>query len=239
MLSAEELIKITTKLQADPGNISREYAQHLLLRQFYKNERTKDILFKGGTALRIIHHSPRFSEDLDFSTNLQKLPDLENILQECRVVLEKQNIKMDILESKETANGYLGLIGFVIHDKEVEIKLELSYREKGCVGRLVVIDNPYIPSYTLYALDQVNAINQKVTALLTRHKPRDFYDIYFLLQANLLTSENKAQLVQINDVLQSTTVNFDKELKIFLPQSHWKIIEDFKATLSDELKRYL
>jgi len=34
-------------------------------------------------------------------------------------------------------------------------------------------------------------------------------------------------------------INFDKELKIFLPQSHWGLIENFKQILSDELKRYI
>jgi len=239
MISQQELQKITTNMQTDKKNSYREYAQHLFLRQFYKNEPTKDIFFKGGTALRLVYRSPRFSEDLDFSSNLQKLPDLEDILQETLVELEKENIEMAILESKETAGGYLGLVEFTIWDLAIPIKLEISYREKDCHGTLTNVDGLFIPPYSIYTLERVRALDQKVTALLTRSKPRDFYDIYFLLRANLLTSENKLQLQQINAVLQSTKIDFDKELKIFLPQSHWGLIENFKQILSDELKRYL
>ena len=47
-------------------NIVREYFQHLFLSQLYRMEKADSLLFKGGTALKIIYGSPRFSEDLDF-----------------------------------------------------------------------------------------------------------------------------------------------------------------------------
>ena len=48
-------------------NIVREYFQHIFLGELYKLPDAEKLLFKGGTALRIIYGSPRFSEDLDFS----------------------------------------------------------------------------------------------------------------------------------------------------------------------------
>ena len=33
-------------------------------------------------------------------------------------------------------------------------------------------------------------------------------------------------------------INFEKELKEFLPRSHWAIIRDFKQTLEKEIQRF-
>lgn len=43
------------------------------IQKTYEKEESSNILFKGGTALKIVYGSPRFSEDLDFSgTKLNK-----------------------------------------------------------------------------------------------------------------------------------------------------------------------
>ncbi|MBI4473639.1 MAG: nucleotidyl transferase AbiEii/AbiGii toxin family protein [Acidobacteria bacterium] len=46
-----------------PGD---QYLQHVLLRQLFERDLLGNIVFHGGTALRIVHDLPRFSEDLDF-----------------------------------------------------------------------------------------------------------------------------------------------------------------------------
>lgn len=52
-------------LSADSGNSLLDYfGDH---QAFYQEKEAEAILFKGGTALRLIYQSPRFSEDLDFS----------------------------------------------------------------------------------------------------------------------------------------------------------------------------
>lgn len=48
---------------------------------FYEQKESRHILFKGGTALRIVFQSPYISEDLDFSTNkIFSLKDVEQII---------------------------------------------------------------------------------------------------------------------------------------------------------------
>ena len=39
----------------------------IFLSYLYQEPGSEKLLFKGGTALRIVFKSPRFSEDLDFS----------------------------------------------------------------------------------------------------------------------------------------------------------------------------
>jgi hypothetical protein len=49
-------------------NLLREYLQHVLLRSLFDERLLGEIVFHGGTALRILHDLARFSEDLDFHT---------------------------------------------------------------------------------------------------------------------------------------------------------------------------
>ncbi len=43
----------------------RDYVQHLLLASLYT--RSQALIFKGGTALRLVLRGNRYSEDLDFN----------------------------------------------------------------------------------------------------------------------------------------------------------------------------
>ncbi len=43
----------------------RDYLQHLLLWRLYT--RSQALVFKGGTALRLVYGGNRYSEDLDFN----------------------------------------------------------------------------------------------------------------------------------------------------------------------------
>jgi len=43
----------------------RDYVQHLILRLLYS--RSQALIFKGGTALRLVYGGSRYSEDLDFN----------------------------------------------------------------------------------------------------------------------------------------------------------------------------
>ena len=68
MISIETLEKLSRQYQMGIfPNIVREYFQHIFLSELYKLPNAQKLLFKGGTALRIVYGSPRFSEDLDFS----------------------------------------------------------------------------------------------------------------------------------------------------------------------------
>ena len=68
MISNEALEKLARQHQTGVfPNIVREYFQHIFLSELYKLPESDKMLFKGGTALRIVYGSPRFSEDLNFS----------------------------------------------------------------------------------------------------------------------------------------------------------------------------
>lgn len=67
LLSREDLIAPYPRITQDhKRDILREYLQHLFLKYLFTWPIAKHLIFIWGTALRIIHGLPRFSEDLDF-----------------------------------------------------------------------------------------------------------------------------------------------------------------------------
>lgn len=239
MISASFIQNLANRLQTTELNIRREYIQHLFLSYFYQQKAADKVYFKGGTALRIISHSSRFSEDLDFSSNRTTINEIEDILLQTMREIEREGIAINLKESKRTSGGYLAIVHFVLGDQEVAIQLEVSQREGKNLGEIKTIVNDFVPPYTLISLSRSQLVAEKIQALLTRQKARDFYDLYFILRANLLLASEKSVLRKALTVLDKSKIPFEAELKLFLPKSHWAIIRNFKQTLSQEIKRYV
>lgn len=238
MISKPTFQQLSTQLQTTELNIRREYLQHLFLSYFYQQKFASKCFFKGGTALRIVFGSPRFSEDLDFSTTRHRVAELENCIVDTLAEIERAGIKTSITESKKTTGGYLLEIRFLLDKLPISILLQFSQRSKNDTGEVVTIINSFVPSYSVVILDRSHLVSEKIQALLNRSKPRDFYDLYFLLRANLTGLEHIPMLSTTRDLVSATKLNFERELKVFLPKTHWPIIRDFKKNLLKELSRF-
>ena len=59
--------RLALELKIHVTQVVREYWEVVLLNRLFESPGGKDLVFKGGTALRLAYGSPRFSEDLDFS----------------------------------------------------------------------------------------------------------------------------------------------------------------------------
>lgn len=238
MVAQDQIKKFATKYQTSELNVMREYLQHLFLSYFYQQPQTSEIYFKGGTALRLIYQSARFSADLDFSTNHEDIPGIEDCLLEVLANIEKENIAATLQDADTTSGGYLSVIDFVLFGQTIPIQTEISFREKENRGELVTITSDFIPSYKVVVLVEDQLISQKMRALQARKKARDFYDLYFILRKQLLIPNKNIIFKEILNVLKASNINFETELKQFLPKSHWPILRDFKNTLERELNRF-
>src|SRR3989344_8269104 len=128
MLSIKNLEKFTEQAQTSVKNVVREYCQHLFLSYLYKQPGSERILFKGGTALRIIFHSPRYSEDLDFTGRNIKQPEVEDIFTNALVGVEKTGIGVELEEGKNTTGGYLGKAYFFAYENKAPVIIQVSLR---------------------------------------------------------------------------------------------------------------
>ncbi|MBU4462205.1 nucleotidyl transferase AbiEii/AbiGii toxin family protein [Patescibacteria group bacterium] len=242
MLTLENLKEFTNKNQTRLENIIREYIQHLFLSSLYKIKGSEKLLFKGGTALKIIYGSPRFSEDLDFDgQNIYQSKVIDDLFLKTISELEKTGIEIGLKEAKKTTGGYLGIINYRLYDISKEMKFEISLRNGGKADyEVTTIVSDYLPLYSIIHSPGKKIVQGKINALLDRGKPRDYYDIYFILRhPEFRRFINKNQLKRIEENLKKTEINFKRELSVLLPVSHQMILKDFEKTLSREIKKYL
>ncbi len=240
MLSKDNLEKFTRLYQTDIENVAREYCQHLFLSFLYQQAEAEKLYFKGDTALRIVLKSPRFSEDLDFSSSHLSKDTVEKIFAKTLSQIERTGIGVDITETKGTTGGYLGIATFLLHDLKIRIQVEISFRkQKEIKGERVLIVSDYLPAYTLVQLQMEELIKEKTTALFSRQKPRDFYDYFFLLSGNYPVVKEKENLIIVQELLEKSKINFKEELKKMLPVSHQTVSRNFRDILDREIKKYL
>lgn len=239
MISPDTIKKMAVAQQTTELNIAREYAQHLFLSGFYRQRGTQQVMLKGGTALRLVYHSPRFSEDLDFSGFGVGVREIEDWVADTCEGIERAGISVSIAESKKTSGGYLGNLELGFGGYRMEILLEISLRRKNSLkGRGVLIASELVPAYTVTLLPEEELVAEKLAALLTRGKPRDFFDCYFLLRKNLIPPKQRHLLQRVKQALLESRINFKSELSDFLPQTYQPIIKDLRKTLLTELERY-
>ncbi|OQA89857.1 MAG: hypothetical protein BWY26_01515 [Elusimicrobia bacterium ADurb.Bin231] len=239
MLSRESISEIAAKNQTGELNVLREYFQHVFLANLYRTIGTDKIAFKGGTALRIVYNSPRFSEDLDFSSAIKPYH-LNGILEETIAKIKYEGFDLQVNESKETSGGFLAIYEFSAHGWNIRVELNISARQKaGAVkSNTVLITTPLYPPYTIVALDEKILIKEKIEALVYRKKPRDIFDLYFILRNRMAISEILPYKNKIEDVLANTDEkSLNRELKIFLPRNYRNILTGFLPKLKNELKK--
>lgn len=242
MLNLDDLEKASTKYQMPLIAVAREYSQHAVLASLYSQKETQMLLFKGGTALRIIFNSPRFSEDLDFTAvKALSYGEIENMLTEVLSALNAWGFRIELKEAKQTTGGYLAKIDFSLYNTVFEIKLEISFRKhrQKIIHEVASVKNDYIHTYTLIHMSLSDIMTEKITALLTRAKARDWYDFYFFLRNGMLEAKHKKHFEEILDKLKKSRTDFKKELKDFFPKSHQIILKDFKLILEREIKKFV
>ena len=238
MITQETILKLKIQFQTTELNIVREYCQHLFLSSLCQFKEASKILFKGGTALRIIYQSPRFSEDLDFSSSLTASV-IENIIERNLVEIERSGIQIALEEAKKTSGGYLAIVTFQGFSFPVRIYIEISKRSSSLLHNEVsLIQSNFTPAYSLVHLGKDLLVGEKIDAALSRAKPRDFFDIYFMLRANLISLKMKNKLYLLDRKIRDIHINFANELKAFLPMNQQSIIKDFNKSLKNELQRH-
>lgn len=239
MLNKDYLLKLAGKNQTTPDNIFREYAQNVFLSFLYQKKDGRKMLFKGGTALKIVYQSPRFSEDLDFTLEDITFPQIEKTVLSVLGDLEKENFQPQIIESKETSGGYLAELAVSVYQERVNLSLQGSQRkEKNIKKEVVLIVNDFIPNYTVYLLEETVLIEEKISAALTRAKPRDFFDIYYLLRGGYIPAGLRGKLLPIPELLEKKQINFQKELAHLLPYSMRGLVKEFPKPLLKEIEKF-
>lgn len=239
MISRSQIEELRDKWQTTELNVAREFIQHVLLSSLYRGQsRPITLAFKGGTALRILRRSPRFSEDLDF-TGWGKAFHVGRTLQETMDQASKAGLEFRLTESNATSGGWFARMETAVHDWPVQVEWNISLREKRAGKTDTVLVNPSMwAAYSVAALPLEEAVTEKIEALLRRKMPRDFFDLYFILRERLGVRQVapwKAELTRQVKALNAKTL--ERELKEFMPRNHWGTVKQLPKMLLQELER--
>ena len=168
----------------------KDYFQDILLSAIYNSIQEADLLvFKGGTALRKIYGIDRYSDDLDFNLNDEKLMSREadfiyDLREKCMaMLLPLYDVKLHIHGNKKGWHQ----IDATIKDNEsksAKIRIEINTNKiyRHCTEKRVIL--PYA-TYLASVMNKDEMIAEKIRAVYTRRNieniARDVVDIDFLI----------------------------------------------------------
>lgn len=249
MIDSYYLADLAKSAGIDRYSILREYLQLLFLDELYQSRTAAKIIFKGGTALKMLFNSPRFSEDLDFTTNLNqsKIDDLVNqtvvnINHEAPGIIVK-NIKSIACISKKI------FFPTEISPMPLTIKLDFSQRESALTDYQNTLNTnlPVFPQSLIHSLAPEEILAEKIRAILTRSKGRDIYDLWFLVKKGVKFNQkliaSKFKIYQekfdpqslIEKIKKFDQKHLEQDLKKFLPLKNRQIIPQLKKIILAEL----
>lgn len=243
MITKQQIEVLSKKYQIDGFTIMREFLQLTFLNYLYQHGKGGQIYFKGGTAIRLLFGSPRFSEDLDFSTLYDK-KQIKQIMKELEETIQKElaGIKILLLYSGKTGLRYR--VKYQPLDFKYPINIRLDFTIVKRVEQIVV--SPLITEFpiTIFPLvshlSETEILAEKICALATRNKGRDIYDVWYLLEKGVsldqkLAKINKKDLIKKIEVYPKNRLNLD--LTRFLPKSQRQITGILINLLKQKLGR--
>jgi hypothetical protein len=208
-------------------NIAREYLQARILGALQHAGAMVPLAFHGGTALRLLYASPRYSEDLDFALERAGPQyDLRAFLQAIRKELAAEGYTLDIrVNDRRVVHGafvrFRGLLyelGLSPHrDQVLAVKIEVDTHPPSGAGLATTVIRRYVP-LQLQHHDRASLLGGKLHAILQRPylKGRDVYDLLWYLSDPDWPLPN---LVMLNHALQQTGWTGER-----LTQDNWRAV---------------
>lgn len=254
MISKDQIQELSQKFAIDEFSVVREYLQILFLSALYEQKESSKIYFKGGTALRLLLNSFRFSEDLDF-TSLISNGEIRKLLAKS---IKKINLIVPEVELKQVKTNINSLTGFLRYKTNelkfpLNIHMEFSLREKPLTEKDVVLETlfPVSPYPIIKCLSWEEILAEKIRALMHRAKGRDLFDIWYLLSKGTeidwkMVNKKMAfynKRISLDDLVDKISKFDQKKLKLdlgkFLPLNQRRIAEHIKEMLLGKLIKTL
>jgi len=167
----------------------REYLQYKILDLIFQSEYAEKFSFLGGTCLRIIHNTQRFSEDLDFDNFDLSKEDFKEVTNIIQAGLEYQGFEVEMRHVfKGAFHCYIRFPGLLYQTglsghKEAKILINLDTEPQHFDFESQMAFLNKFDVFTEIRTTPIDILlSQKITAITGRKRPkgRDFYDVIFL-----------------------------------------------------------
>lgn len=188
MIDDLTLKKLADGIGIDSFSVLREAVQIAFLNELFSLPESQQVFFKGGTALKLMFGSNRFSEDLDFTVGIEQ-SQLGQLVEKAMARLKKQfpGIGVKDIDSMAGISKKIWL-PTDISTQPLTIKLDFSFREKIFRPKQGVIKTglPVAAISLINYVDQAEILAEKYRAILIRMKGRDLYDVWYLLNRKVV-----------------------------------------------------
>jgi predicted nucleotidyltransferase component of viral defense system len=190
----------------------REYLQHKILALLFRSDFALKFAFLGGTCLRIVHQSNRFSEDLDFDNFDLSPNEFEQVAQMIQQGLEREGFQIEMQNVYKGAYHCYIKFPFLLHQsglsghREAKILIQLDTEPQHFDFKP---ENYLLNKFDVFGNIRTTPIDlllaQKITAFCQRKQPkgRDIYDITFLCaktRPNYLYLQQELEVKNPNDL---------------------------------------
>lgn len=223
-------------------NFTREYLQALILSSLQRAGAMVPLAFHGGTALRFLYGTQRYSEDLDFALEKShEIYDYQFYMRAIRSDLNSQGygIELKINDQKVVHSAFIRFPGLLFNlglspqrDEVLAVKIEVDTEPpEGAQLETTVIRRHVI--LNLQHHDRSSLLAGKLHAVLQRKylKGRDIYDLLWYLSNPKWPAPNFEML---NHALQQTGwegkwvqgENWREIVRTRLKQADWQAVVD-------------
>lgn len=193
-------------------NATREYLQARILAALQRAGAMIPLAFHGGTALRFLYNSLRYSEDLDFALErAREAYDFRVYLKTIRSTLTAEGyaIELKVSDQKVVHSAFVRFAGLLnelglspFRDEVLAVKIEVDTNPPAGAGLATSVIRRHVPLQIQHH-DRASLLAGKLHAILQRPytKGRDVYDLLWYLSDPQWPSPNLALL---NNALQQT-----------------------------------
>ncbi len=169
--------------------ILREYLQYKILEAIANSPENRNLVFMGGTAIRLVYNSHRFSEDLDFDNLGLTANQFQNLFKNVQHELSLEGMAVELRFSfKQAMHCFLRFIGVLqafnlTQQKKEKIMIRVDVAPQNydyqpdlkLLKKFDVYTRVQVAPQELLLAEKLITILQRSTA-----KGRDFFDVIFL-----------------------------------------------------------
>jgi predicted nucleotidyltransferase component of viral defense system len=173
-------------------NVAREYLQARILAALQRAGAMIPLAFHGGTALRFLYATARYSEDLDFALERERERyDFRALLQTIRRELSAEGyaIEFKVNDQKTVHSAFVRFAGLLYElglsphrGENLAVKIEVDTSPPRGAGLAVTVIRRHV-TLQLQHHDRASLLAGKLHAILQRPylKGRDLYDLIWFL----------------------------------------------------------
>ncbi|MCF7820611.1 MAG: nucleotidyl transferase AbiEii/AbiGii toxin family protein [Candidatus Pacebacteria bacterium] len=198
LLSREELV-INNKILKYPLAIAeKDYFLALVSKIIFESKITNKLIFKGGTALYHVYLPQfRFSEDLDFSSNTNKIE--LNEVKEIFADFDFLHIKKEYISGATVKIKKLQYTGPLIQPNS--IKVEVDFLQNVVLPPIEMdYQNVYGVKTKVRIMDIREISAEKIRAMSERVRYRDFYDFVMIAKKLSIDFDEVLDLVRKKEI---------------------------------------